>query len=78
MGGEVARSLCKSLSGCLGYLAASLVMAFCLSRATGFAQDMGPLALLGLILAAVALWFALFLAFRHEDARVLAGLFRRK
>jgi len=76
--GEVMRSLWKSLGGCLGYLAAALVMTFGLSRAAGLAPDMGILALPGLILAAVALWFVVFLAFRNEDARALAALFRKK
>jgi putative peptidoglycan lipid II flippase len=77
--GEARRSLWKSLGACLGYLVAALVMAFCLIRAAGVAQEagqiMGILALPGLILAAVAVWFAVFLAFRSEDARALAALF---
>jgi len=62
---------------CLVYLAAALVMAFCLILLAEPAQDMSLLALPILILVAVALWFAGFLAFRNEDARALARLFRR-
>jgi len=76
--GEVMRSLWKSLGGCLGYLAAALVMVFCLSRAAGLAQDMSILALPGLILAAVVLWFIVFLAFKNEDTRALATLLQRR
>jgi peptidoglycan biosynthesis protein MviN/MurJ (putative lipid II flippase) len=73
---EKAKALQKPARACLGYLAVALIMAFCLSRIA--AQNVGILLLPGLILVIVVCWFALFLAFKNEDARALLALFRKK